>query len=70
MPRNNGDFTITLVDDNGSENTHDCKEGAKISSVVPSGMVTLLNGKKVERDAELRPNDKVEYMRKSGKARS
>lgn len=66
----NGTFHITLVDDNGTEKDHTCKQGDKLSAVVPSGMVALLNGTKVERDAELRPNDKVAYMRKSGKARS
>jgi hypothetical protein len=70
MANGNGSFTITLVDDNGTEKDKQCKAGDKLSSIVPSGMVALLNGVKVERDAELRANDKVAYMRKSGKARS
>lgn len=66
----NGDFTITVVDEDGIETTRTVDVGAKISSIVPSGRSAILNGVRTTRDNELRANDRVEYMRKSGKAAS
>lgn len=61
-------ITITLVDSSGTEKSKTVKDGDKVSTVVPNGHIAIVNGQQVQRDMELRANDRVEVVRKSGKA--
>ena len=61
-------ITITLVDENGTEKNKEINEGDKVSKLVPSGRLAILNGQQISRDAELRANDRLQIVRKSAKA--
>ena len=61
-------MTITLVDENGTEKSKAIHEGDKVSKLVPAGRLAILNGQQINRDAELRANDRLQVVRQSAKA--
>jgi hypothetical protein len=69
MPNGNGTISITLINEDGRETVKSISDGTKVSQVVGKDKIALLNGleQKAGRDRELRPNDRVQVLRRSYK---
>ena len=64
-------ITIALTDEDGNETKQQVAVNATLADVIPAGRLAILNGQSVSRDlgdVQLRANDHVEVVRKSGKA--
>lgn len=60
-------INITVTSADGTDEDRNVEEGTKVYDVVSEGATVLLNGTRVERNVELRDDDEVEVIAKSGK---